>query len=188
MIKKYILATFLMVLTSASAAYSRIYPYLGGSLGITANTATTNTFGSFRGVPFSVFAGFGGEVYQNFFLAGELTGTMGTAEISNHGAVQTTYGYGASLLPGFVFCDHTLTFARLGVVRTHFSRVRVPTDSITADVTGGQFGLGMQTALTPTLDIRGEYDFIAYQSVSAGGYSAKPRSDVATASLIYKFA
>ena len=188
MLKKYIFTVLLMALSSAATAYSRVYPYLGGSLGITANTATTNTFGSFRGVPVSVFAGFGGIVYQNFFLAGELTGTLATAEISNHGAVQTNYGYGVSVLPGFEFCDHTLIFARLGAVRTHFSRVRVPTDSIKTDVTGGQFGLGMQTALTPAIDIRGEYDFICYKAISAGGYYPEPPFDVATASLIYKFA
>lgn len=188
MIKKTLFAASLLVLTSTASAYSSVYPYLGAGLGITANTATSQTYGSYRGVPFNVFAGFGGLVYQNFFLAGELTATLGTAEISNHGAVQTNYGFGASLLSGFEFCDHTLIFARAGVVNTRFSRVRVPDDSIRTNATGGEFGLGMQTALTPTIDIRGEYDFIAYRSISAGSYSAKPRSDVATASLIYKFA
>jgi len=189
MFKKCFLTASILALTATAAhAYTGPYPYVGAGLGITANTATTDTFGSYRGVPFSVFVGFGGLVYQNFFLAGELTGTVGTAEISNQGAVKTSYGYGASIVPGFELCDHTITFARLGIVRTHFPRVRVPTDSTTADLTGGQFGVGIQTALTQNVDLRGEYDFIDYGSVSSGGYSAKPRSDVATASLIYKFA
>lgn len=186
MLKELSVAGAILFLTS-SAAIANSGPYVGAGLGITANTATTNTFGSFRGVPLSVFMGYGGMVYQNFYLAGELTGTLATGEISNQGAVKTSYGYGASIMPGFVLCDHTITYARLGIVRTHFPQVRVPTASTSTDQTGGQFGLGIQTALTQNVDLRGEYDFIAYQSVSSGNYSAHPRSDVATASLVYKF-
>ncbi|VVC74827.1 hypothetical protein AQUSIP_00990 [Aquicella siphonis] len=186
MLKKLSVASAILVLT-ANTALANSGPYVGAGLGITSNTATTQTFGSFRGVPLSVFAGYGGIVYQNFYLAGELTGILATGELSNQGAVRTSYGYGASVVPGFVLCDHTITFARLGIVRTHFSQVRVPTASTTTNQTGGQFGLGIQTALTQNVDLRGEYDFIAYKSISSGGYSAHPRSDVATASLVYKF-
>ncbi len=186
MLKK-ILAVSSIIAVTSGVAFASTSPYVGASLGITANTATSQTFGSYRGVPVSVFAGYGGVINQNFYLAGELTGTLATGEISNQGAVKTSYGFGGSILPGVMLSDHTLAFARVGVVRTHFSQVRVPTTSTSRDQTGGQFGLGMQTNVTQNIDLRGEYDFIAYRSINAGGYSAKPRSDVATASLIYKF-
>jgi opacity protein-like surface antigen len=191
MFKKYVLATSILTLSTLSniaTASTGPAPYLGGSMGITANTATSNAFGSYRGVPFNVFLGFGGVVYKNFFIAGELTGTLGTAEISNQGAVKTTYGYGASVLPGFEWCDHTIFFARLGVVRTHFPDVNVAVWSATTTQTGGQFGLGVQTEMMQNIDIRGEYDFIAYRSISNDAYSANPRSDVVSMSAIYKFA
>jgi opacity protein-like surface antigen len=188
MLKKCLLISSVFALTTGmAAAGAGAYPYVGAGLGITANTATTDTFGSYRGVPLNVFMGFGGVVYQSLFIAGELGANLITGELSNQGAVKTSYGYGASILPGFELCDHTIIFGRLGVIRTHFSQVRVPTTSTTANLTGGQFGAGIQTALTQNIDIRGEYDFIDYGSLSAGGYSAKPRSDIATASLIYKF-
>ena len=127
-------------------------------------------------------------VYKNFFLAAEVTGTVGTAEISNQGAVKTSYGYGASVLPGFEWCDHTIIFARLGVVRSHFPQVKVAPYNTNTTQTGGQFGLGIQTEAMQNIDIRGEYDFIAYRSIDAGVYSANPRSDVVSISAIYKFA
>jgi opacity protein-like surface antigen len=188
-LKKCLLATCLLI-SAPNMVYatSGIYPWVGAGLGVTANTATKDYFGSFRGVPFNVLIGFGGVVYQNFFIAAELTGTLFTAELSNQGAVKTNYGVGLSIMPGIELCDSTILFGRLGVVRTHFSQVRVPTTSTTANLTGGQFGAGIQTALTQNIDIRGEYSFMDYGSLSADGYSAKPRSDIALASLIYKFA
>lgn len=185
MLKKLKLASAILLLSTNVMAYSG--PYVGASLGITANTATNQVFGSFRGVPMSVFAGYGGILFENFYLAGELTGTIATWELSNQGALKTSYGYAASILPGFVLCDHTLVFGRLGIVQTHFSQIRTPVSSGTETPFGGQFGLGIQTALTQHVDLRGEYDFNAYNSISSGGYSSHPRSDVATASLIYKF-
>jgi opacity protein-like surface antigen len=187
MFKKCLFLTTLLASNIATASYGP-YPYVGAGIGITANTSTSNTYGSYRGVPIDLLLGFGGLVYQNFFLAGELTATLYTADLSNQGAVRTNYGAGISILPGIELCDHTLLFARLGAVRTHFSQVRVPTTSTTANLTGAEFGVGMQANVTQNIDIRGEYNFITYGNLNAGGYSAKPRSDVFMTSLIYKFA
>lgn len=188
MLKKGLLAIILSVLTPIVHATSDPYPYVGASLGITSNTATKEIFGSYRGAPVGIFAGFGGVIYQSFFLAAELSATLFTTEISNQGAVKTNYGGGISILPGIELCDQTILFGRLGVVRTHFSNVRLPAITTTRNMTGGQFGAGIQTGIGQNLDLRGEYDFIDYGTLSAGGYSAKPRSDIATVSLIYKFA
>lgn len=185
MFKKSIIIS-LLSLCATTAAEAWMGPYVGAGLGITANTATSSQYGSYRGVPASVLLGFAGNMDQ-FYLGGELAGVLGTGELSDQGSVRTSYSYSGSLTPGFLLSDHTLALVRLGVVRTHFPKVRTPTSSTSHDQTGGEVGFGLQTALTQNIDLRGEYDFIAYRSIEARGYSVKPRSDVATVSLIYKF-
>lgn len=191
MVKKILLATAIMAATTnAALAYST--PYLGASVGIATNTSSSVATGTinnavqyspanFRGVPFSVFAGYGGIINQNFYLAGEVFGTVGTAEIANNNNLKTTYGYGASVLPGVMLSDHTLAFARAGLVRTRFNNGN-------NTQTGGQIGLGLQTCVTQNVDLRGEYDFTAYRSFNnAIGRVSSPRQDAVNLGLIYKF-
>lgn len=187
MFKKIILASAVLA-SSASFAMTSPAPYVGAGLGITANTADikvtgTNAIGNYRGVPFNVFAGYGGIVNQNFYLAGELTATLGTGDIQDNG-LKSSYGYGVSVLPGVMLSDHTLGFARVGVVRARFPKQN-------SNSTGGQFGVGLQTSLTQCVDLRGEYDFVAYRSVSGRSsgvnYSVSPRSDQFNLALVYKF-
>ena len=156
MLKKFLLSSAILALT-AGAALASPAPYVGAGLGVTTNTS--DRFGNYRGIPFNIFAGYGGIVNQNLYLAGELTATLGTGEIKNNGSIKSSYGYGASILPGVMLSDHTLAFARAGIVRTRFSNPGTTT-------TGGQFGLGMQTTLTQNVDLRGEYDFTAYRSIN----------------------
>lgn len=181
MLKKFLFASSLLAITTGTVLANPA-PYIGAGLGITTNTSSTNgkihtSPSNFRGVPFNVLAGYGGVINQSFYLAGEAFATVGTATISsNYGSVRSSYGYGVSILPGVMLSDHTLAFARLGAVRTAFP---------TAKKTGGQLGLGLQTSVMQDIDIRGEYDYTAYSSISA---ISKPRSDAATLSLIYKIA
>lgn len=187
MFKKIILASAVLA-SSASFAMNSPAPYVGASLGITANTSNikgtgSNAIGNYRGVPFNVFAGYGGIVNQNFYLAGELAATLGTGDIQDNG-LKSSYGYSASILPGVMLSDRTLAFARAGIVRARFPKQN-------SNSTGGEIGAGLQTSLTQCLDLRAEYDFIAYRSVSGrtGGvnYSVSPRSDQFNLGLIYKF-
>lgn len=187
MLKKVILASAVLA-SSASFAMNAPAPYVGASLGVTANTSNikgsgTSAVGNYRGVPFNVFAGYGGIVNQGFYLAGELAATLGTGDIQDNG-LKSSYGYGASILPGMMLNDHTLAFARAGLVKARFPKQN-------SNSTGGELGLGMQTSLTPSIDVRGEYDFIAYRSVNGrtGGvnYSVSPRSDQFNLGVVYKF-
>lgn len=183
MFNKVILASALLAST-ISVAMANTAPYVGAGLGITANTTTNGgggNAGMFRGIPVNVFAGYGGVINQDFYLAGELSGTVGTGEISSKNGVRTSYGYGASVIPGVMLSDHTLAFARAGVVRSNFTRNNKMS-------TGGQFGLGLQTSLTQDIDLRGEYDFTAYRTVSNSSGSVKsPRSDAFNLGVVYKF-
>lgn len=183
MLKKIILGS-VMLATTTGIALANPAPYIGAGLGIIANTTNNGMYGSYRGVPFNVFAGYGGLLTDSFYLAGELDGTLTSGVIADNGAIKSTYGYGLSVLPGVMLNDRTLAFARLGVVRTRFS-------DISTTQTGGQLGFGLQTSLTQSIDLRGEYDFTAYRSVSTTFYgfrfSAKPRQDAFNLSLVYKF-
>lgn len=187
MLKKLFLASAIAAAASSAVAGA---PYVGAGIGIINNSANvksnagvSSTLGAYRGMPFNLYAGYGGIVNQNFYLAGELNGTVGTANItdSNNTGLKSTYGLGASILPGVMLSDRTLAYARAGVVRTRFP------DNSGSTRTGGQFGLGMQTSMVQNVDLRGEYTFVAYQSKNTSFGSLAPRSDQFNLSLIYKF-
>jgi opacity protein-like surface antigen len=179
MLKKLLAVTALMSVVNVAAASA--YPYVGVSSGLLINSTesgeTSGSAGVFRGIPLNVFLGFANQTPQGLYLAGELTGTLGAAEISNANGLKTTYGYGASIIPGVMLSEHTLAFGRAGIVNSRFSNV-------SSNSTGGQLGAGLQTSLTQSLDLRGEYDFTAYKSVGSVG---APRQDAFTAGLVYKF-
>ena len=180
MMKKLLLTTALLAATTTTFASQTAAPYIGASLGVTANTSTNagnGNAGAFRGIPLKVFAGYGGIIAQNYYLAGELGGVAGTAQMSNKNNMRTNYGYSASILPGLMLSDQTMAFLRAGVVRSRFSNV-------SNMATGGEFGLGMQTNVMQNLDLRGEYDYTAYRTVS--GISA-PNADSYDLGLVYKF-
>jgi outer membrane immunogenic protein len=191
MLKKFLLASAIVSVTS-SIAVANPAPYIGAGLGIVTNTSSSvanskvgttilSQPGNFRGVPFNLFAGYGGVVSQTIYLAGEVFGTVGTGEISNSNELKTTYGYGASVIPGVLLSDHTLAFVRAGLVRTRFS-------SANSTRTGGQIGLGLQTCVTQNVDVRGEYDYTSYGSFNNSiGNVSSPRSDAFNLGLIYKF-
>jgi len=180
MFKRFIFTTMASVFACNAALADYPTVYAGASAGIIVNTTTSAANaqpGNFRGAPFNLFVGYGNLLDQNFYLAGEVFGTVGTGEISDKNGLKTTYGIGASLLPGLLLSDSTMIYARGGFVRSRFSNVSNLS-------TGVQLGLGMQMALMQSLDLRGEYDFTAYHSVS--GISS-PRQDAFTLGLLYKF-
>lgn len=181
MIKKVLIATALLSATASTAfAAQGPAPYVGASLGITANTSTNagnGNAGAFRGMPLKVFAGYGGVITQSIYLGGEFGGVAGTSQLSNKNNMRTSYGYSASLLPGILLSDQTLAYLRAGVVRSRFSNVNNM-------ATGGEFGVGIQTNVMQDLDLRGEYDYTAYRTVS--GISS-PNSDAYDLGLVYKF-
>jgi opacity protein-like surface antigen len=188
MLKKVLLASAIAVATTG-VAVANTAPYVGASVGITTNTqnvktnGTSTTGGAYRGIPLNLFAGYGGLVNQSFYLAGELTGTVATANVSDNTSLKSKYGIGASIIPGIMLNDRTMAFARAGIVRTRFSQNNESRN-------GGQFGLGLQTSLTQCVDLRGEYDFVAYEAKNQtnGGLksSVAPRADQFSLGLVYK--
>lgn len=178
MFKKLVIASAILAATSTVALANYSAPYVGVSTGLVNNT--TQSGGVFRGMPATVFGGYGTTVNQNIYLAGEIFGTLGTLSLTNAPttsySLRSTTSYGLSFIPGLMLADHTMAFARLGLARTNFS-------NIGSTATGYQAGLGMQTGITQCWDLRGEYDFTSYNSVG----HASPMSDLFSIGLVYKF-
>lgn len=173
MFKKLLVASAILA-ASSSVALAGAAPYIGGSLGVQANTSTD---ANARVLPVTVFGGYGATVGQNIYLAGEIFGLPGSSSLNSNG-LRTTYGYGASIIPGVMLSDHTMAYARGGVVRSQFTTAN-------KIVTGGQLGLGLQTNVAQNWDLRGEYIYTAYRSVSSD--IGKPRGDQVNFGLMYKF-
>ena len=177
MLKKLLMSTAVLAVT-ASVAYANSAPYIGISAGERTNT---NKYYNYRGIPGTLFAGFGADIAQGFYLAGEVFGTFGTGTITDNG-LKSTWGYGLSVLPGIMISEHTMAYLRLGVVRTQYQPKYVKTQQIT----GGQAGPGLQTSLMQNWDVRGEYIYSSYGSLSSGSGGA-PNADEFALGLIYKF-
>lgn len=179
MIKKIFLTSLIIMASNAAFAGSGSSPYVGASMGVNVNSSTSvaGDAGVYRGVPLKVFAGYNVVFNQSASLGAELTGVIGSAQMSNKNNMRTSYGYAASVLPGVMLSDQTMAYLRAGVVRTEFSNVN-------SMATGAEGGVGLQTALTQNFNLRGEYDYTAYRSVS--GIHA-PSADAFDLGLVYQF-
>jgi opacity protein-like surface antigen len=179
MVKKIILASAILAST-ISVAMASSAPYVGASVGVNANTSThaaDGNAGTYRGLPVKLFAGYGSDINETLYLGGEVTATLGSAEISNKNHMKTNYGIGLSVMPGVMLNDNTMAYGRGGFVRTRFSNVNKMS-------TGGLLGLGLQTAMTQHVDLRGEYAYTTY--ANTGGIQS-PRMDEFDVGVAYKF-
>lgn len=171
MFRKLLLASAILAVSS-SIAYAT-GPYVGISAGIQTNTSSS---ANARVVPITLSAGYGASICQNFYLGGEVFGVPYSWTVSDNG-LKSTYGYGASIIPGIMLGDHTIGYVRAGVVRSHFTNSN-------SNVNGSQLGLGMQTSLCQNWDVRGEYVYTAYRNTSSGG---SPKADQFNLGLVYRF-
>ncbi len=174
MFKKLIVAT--AILAASSSIYASGSPYVGGSLGLI-NNSSNGGHTSYRGIDGNVSLGYGATIAPNFYLAGEAFVVPGSISIADTNATKTTWGVGASIIPGVKFSDKTIGYARVGVIDSHFS-------SQDENAVGGQVGLGMQTNVCQNWDVRGEYVYTKYKDV---GWVSSPNSDAFNVGLVYKF-
>jgi opacity protein-like surface antigen len=174
MFKKLLASSAILAVVSSTAFAGA--PYVGVSTGITVNTAN---FTNYRGLPGTIFGGYGTGLGQGFYLGGEAFVTLGHATITDNG-LKSGYEYGIGVLPGILISDHTMGYLRIGLAQTKFS----PNNAGNSTVTGGQLGIGLQTSLTQNWDLRGEYTYTANKSIS--GVSGSPRTDDTTIAMVYK--
>jgi opacity protein-like surface antigen len=158
-------------------------PYLGINPGFITNyNRTASVYKAFEG---TVFAGYA-MLNSSFYLAAEIFGQHG-AQLQNYRndlnnnlnpiGLKTTWGAGLSVLPGFVFADPIMGYLRLGALVTHFQDAGQTT-------TGGQVGVGLEGSVSESWDLRAEYTYAVYQSLTGLG---SPRSDQFRVGVLYRF-
>ncbi len=172
MFKKLLIASAVFAISSGVAFADG--GYAGYSGGMRDNIKNTN---SYRGLEGRLFLGYGTIVNPAFYFGGEIFGAPGSMSINNNG-LKTTYEYGVSLVPSMVISEHAMMFLRLGIVRTHFN-------SANKTISGGQLGVGVQTGLTQSWDLRAEYIYTAFNTVNSA--TGAPKADQAYLGLVYKF-
>lgn len=156
-----------------SIAHAGSNIYVGAGTGVNVNTANEQ---SARHIPLNVFAGVGATANQSFYVGAEANATLTDLGLKDRG-IQSSYSYGASVLPGVMIGKNSLIYGRAGLVKTRF-----PDDHATR--LGTNFGGGLQTSLAQNIDVRAEYDFLNYDDFAN---HKNPRSDQAHMDLIYKF-
>lgn len=184
MFKKLLAATVVFAVCISPVLANGV-PYIGGSVGIQANSSNDGNAvrqggDNARVVPMTIFAGYGATLAQSFYLGGEIFGVPGSFNINDNG-LKSTYGYGISFIPGLLFGEHTMGYGRLGLVRTRFNTALSGDNT----VTGLQLGLGLQTSIAQNLDLRGEYVFSAYRKISP--FVNTLRTDAFNLGLVYTF-
>jgi len=154
-------------------------PYVGLSVGPIVNV--TGTPRAYIGLNGTLSAGYSMMMNPMWYLAGEIF-VQDSAKLKDYtgvsgSGVRSSWGYGIDILPGYMINDHTLGYGRLGAIRSRFSDQG-------QNATGWQIGVGMQTALAQNWDLRGEYVYSQYASVTGIG---KPQSHEVNAGVVYKF-
>lgn len=141
----------------------------------------TSPSSNYRGLQPRLSAGYA-QMVDDFYMAGEVFVVPATATIVDNrsettgASSRTTRSYGISVLPGGLITEHILGYARVGVLSTQFPG---PNTSRA----GAQFGLGLQTCLTPYWDLRAEYDYTVYKTAPTIG---AVKSDQVGIGLVYK--
>lgn len=151
-------------------------PYLGLSASSRVNYLSHPA--AFHGVEGTVFAGYS-TAWDQMYGAVEIFAQK-AASIANYrttaGSTASSWGYGLSVLPGYMVTENVLGYLRLGVVKSRFTTGN-------SNLTGGQVGLGMETALSNNWDLRGEWVHSFYKAMRLGN----PKSQQFNLGLLYKF-
>lgn len=156
-------------------------PYLGLSAGVRNNYTGTPVV--YQGIEGTISAGYGALLTPAFYLAGEIFGGD-SAKIKDYTitgggstGVKSTWTYGASIIPGYMITDQVLGYVRLGAANTRFS-------DQSKNKSGWQVGVGGQTNVYENWDVRGEYVYSNYGSVTGIG---KPQANQFNLGVVYKF-
>jgi hypothetical protein len=171
MFKKSILA---MILTCLTAPLHAGTFYLGPGLQYESIAAET----SYQAISPRITFGYGGPLNPAYGLAAELFGAAGTIE--NHptdSGLKNTPNVGLSILPSILFGTHSFGFARLGLITASFSAQNT-------NAWGAQAGLGFETPIMRSVNIRAEYIYTAYENVSMEG---SPKSSAFVMGFMYYF-
>jgi opacity protein-like surface antigen len=163
----------------SSFSYAGIF-YLGPSLQYESVAGENND--TYQAISPRLTLGYAEKLEFPYYLAGELFGVVG--DINGHpddSGLKNTPSYGIAVLPGYMIYDKTFLYGRLGTIATRFAAI----DSF---AWGGQVGLGIETAITETWDVRTEYIFTQYGELGgAGSEFGSPHSNTIAVGFIHRF-
>lgn len=205
--------TIAILLASFTTAFAdNMLPYFGGEIGydtgkwklkdVTGVKTTRNSNGMFGGL----FAGLSFPLAPKFFVNAEIFGNESSTSTSNQviniagggtavAKMRMKYSYGGGLLPGLKFNNCVMAYLRAGYIRSafylHQSVVPVGSGSNWSknQVGGGQFGVGLQGIVDSAGNwgVRGEYDYVTYNSFTAFGNTISPRDNQFKIGVLYNF-
>jgi opacity protein-like surface antigen len=177
MSKKTLLGILLSFFSTLS--YAGIF-YMGPSLQYESVSGENNE--SYQTISPRLTIGYAEKWQYPYYFAGEIFGVAG--DINGHpndSGLKNTPTYGIALLPGFMLYDNTFLYGRLGTVATRFS-------ASNSFIWGGQIGIGIETAITETWDIRTEYIFTQYGEMDGeGSIFGSPYSNTIAIGIIHRF-
>lgn len=152
----------------------------------------------------SIFAGYGQYFNNMFYLAGELNYNFSDAEakysVGNalsayNASISGRNSFGVSLIPGVKVTDASLLYAKIGYVRTNFKATESQTGALTGNyntsvsknVSGTDYGVGMETLVSDKLSVRAEYNYINYNSFTnaTSGSKFSPKDNQFMVGLVY---
>ncbi len=212
MLKKIGMSVAIILASSTAAFADPMLPYFGGEIGFdtgkwrfTDITGVKTTFNSNGGIG-GLFGGLSWSLGQNFGVNTEIFGnysstSTSTQQINVTGGgtsqdnLRMKYSYGASLLPGFKFYNGSMIYLRAGFIRSLFElHQTVPPATATSkwgykNVGGAQFGVGAEAALGNLANwgIRGEYDYVTYNSFSVFSNTVSARDNQFKIGVLYNF-
>lgn len=136
---------------------------------------------SYEGLGPQLAIGYSTITNQWIYVAGELFTNIKGFKIQNrsenNATVRVRYSLGASILPGLILDPLLMFYARIGLIYTLFEQNNTMRS-------GYQLGLGLQYNLSQAWDVKGEYDYMQYNSLRNLG---SPRAGEFTIGLVYRF-
>lgn len=137
--KKYCLTVlFLAAIACTRGAYAGS-SYVGAGLGVGGHEYQP-------GASANLFGGYGGKISKDIYLGAEANASYG--HFPKYGS---TYGIGASLLPGLMITDNTMLYGRVG------EEIQKGSHDYDATRFSTVYGAGLQSKLNKNWDVRGEY-------------------------------
>ena len=116
----------------------------------------------FNGVGGTVFAGYKIPVGEKAYTAVEANFDIMSAKVGDEADnVKANHSFGASALLGFNLNDSTSLFGRIGYQRGR-ETTTIDSEEFAANRDGLRFGAGLETKLTESLSLRGEYSRTHY--------------------------
>ena len=167
-------------------------PYIGASIG--PRIALSGVPLTYIGAQGTLSAGWGHIWKQRYYLAAEIYGAN-SAKLKNYGrfnqgvtsyTLQPTWDYGVDLMPGLMINDTTLGYARVGFEQTRMIlNSALGSTGVNAD--GWRVGGGLQTNVYKNLDLRAEYIFTDYGTLTHYANAGNQFAMLGNLGLVYKF-